>query len=176
MNCLEMREHLSDLLDEQLDAAQRGHAEAHLADCARCSALVRRSRAIVTALGELASPAPENLAARVLARVPRAVPESRPAQGVASGGWGDLRRVAGWGLVLLGVAWQAGGGDLAGRALGQAAPMIAEARVTMEKTRQGGIANELERTGAGVAGLARGFASARRMLSTPAEDGVNPGA
>lgn len=171
MNCAEFREMSSEHLDGALPPDAAARFEAHLGACSSCASLMARLREVVAALESFSEPAPARLAENVLARVPHPIAPARR----AGAGWSDLRRVAGWGLVLLGAAWQVGMGDLAARALGHAAPVIAEARETVERTRHTGLAQEIERTSAGVAGLARGFASARRVLNPPDSAGTHEG-
>jgi anti-sigma factor RsiW len=168
MNCQELSDSLTDLLDGALAPPEEAAASAHLAACAACAALHARMSSVVAMLAELAEvEAPEGLAERVLERVPRAAP--RIGGPPARRPW-ELRRVAGWGLILLGIGWQAGGGELAGRAMGGAAPVIAQAQQTVARARkEGGISGELERATTGLSGLARGLRNTQRVLNPPAE-------
>ena len=168
MTCDEIRIRVSDLIDGGASETDRAAAELHLRDCARCAALLRRARFVVEALADLAEPAPGHLADRVLARVPR--PARTASHARPASRWGDIRRVAGWGLVLLGLGWQLGGGALAAQAMTEAAPVIADARQAVARTRQAGVTAELRRAEAGVSGLARGVRSARLILNPP-DDG-----
>jgi anti-sigma factor RsiW len=178
MSCDCIRDRFSEVLDGRADAATHAEVASHVAACAPCSSLLRRMRgavALLAEMAELAEPAPGGLAERVLARVapPAMAPGAATRQRRAPGTRGqDLRRVAGWGLVLVGLGWQLGGGALAAQAMTEAAPVIASARETVARTRQAGIAAELERAGAGVSGIARGMRSARLILNSP--DGVRP--
>lgn len=170
MTCTDIRESFSDVLDGRADAATQAAVESHVAACAPCSSLLRRTRRAVALLAEMAEPAPDGLAERVLALVaaPSRAPDAAARARSASALWRqDLRRVAGWGLVLVGLGWQLGGGALAAQAMTEAAPVIASARETVARTRQAGVVAELERAGAGVSGIARGMRSARHILNSP---------
>jgi RNA polymerase sigma-70 factor (ECF subfamily) len=72
LRCWDARRHVSDYLDDTLDAATRAAVEAHVAGCPTCPALVAGLVSATDALGALRDPdtvmAPE-LAARIRARL-----------------------------------------------------------------------------------------------------------
>lgn len=159
MTCDEAAELLAERVDGELAPLAARELHAHLAGCAACASLRRRLEAVVAALHEMAAQtrAPGDLGDRVAASVllPRGPSIPMP--------WRDLRRVAGWGLVMMGLGWQLGGGALAARAVGQAAPVIAEARQAVARSRHEGIVDELERATHGVTRLAQDVRSAAAL-------------
>jgi predicted anti-sigma-YlaC factor YlaD len=160
VTCDECREGLSDVVDGVESADIAGHLRA----CAACSALFASMQEAVGILATWSAAPPEGLADRVLARIPQARPLPRA---VRLSRAADLRRVAGWALVLGGLAWQLGGGALAARAMSTAAPMIADARQGVERVRKGGITSELERASSGLSALTAGVRSTRDLLRDP---------
>lgn len=166
MNCNDFREIVSDLLDGDIAPDAQARAEAHLGACGACSALRTRLEGLVADLASLGDePAPDGLADRVLAHVPRVAPRTG---GLPARRPWELRRVAGWGLILIALGWQAGGGALAGQAMTSAAPVLADARQAVERARKQGLTGEIERAGAGVTELARSLRNAQRILNPSA--------
>jgi anti-sigma factor RsiW len=79
MNCWETRLRLDDYLDTRLDHASMRAVEAHLAECANCSAHLRVERLLRERLRELPAPPPsEYLGVRLLATVRARRPAGRP--------------------------------------------------------------------------------------------------
>jgi hypothetical protein len=71
---------LNEYLDEALEAEARARAASHLAGCAECAARLATLRALFTTLDALPEvPLDRDLSAAVVARLPRATPEWRPA-------------------------------------------------------------------------------------------------
>ncbi|MFZ5449644.1 MAG: zf-HC2 domain-containing protein [Thermodesulfobacteriota bacterium] len=69
MECQEMRELMSAWLDGELDKAMEAALSAHLNECEACRQEWQKLRALESALGRLAAPAPPGLTEKVLERV-----------------------------------------------------------------------------------------------------------
>ncbi len=69
--CDPVQEQLSTWLDGELDPEERRRLSAHLESCPSCRRELARLTALDAALGALKFPVPPDLAARVLARLPR---------------------------------------------------------------------------------------------------------
>ncbi len=77
ISCPEVLERLSAWLDGELAGPEHDLVAAHLDVCGGCRRELARLRALDAALGNMTAPAPSDLAAKVLARLPQA-PQSRP--------------------------------------------------------------------------------------------------
>ena len=165
MRCDEAAALLAERIDAALEAPVHGDLDRHVAACGACASLERRLAVVVDALHEMAAETdvPRDLGARIAAAVPLR-PRARPSMSRR-----DLRRVAGWALVMIGLGWQLGGGALAARAMGEAAPVLAEARQAVTRTRRGGILGEVERVGAGISRLAQDVRSAATFRQPPGD-------
>jgi anti-sigma factor RsiW len=71
MECQKVQGQMSAWLDHELDEAAAAELTAHLQSCAACRREWHQLTALDTALGALAAPAPEDLAAKVAARLRR---------------------------------------------------------------------------------------------------------
>lgn len=124
MNCHDVREHLSPLLEERLGPTMRASLGEHLLACRNCRALKDEMATLLQDLHGLsqAHELPEGLDERILARVPRTVRErrGRTAQGVT------LQRAAVWAFVFFGAWWQLVGTQLGELAGDEVAPAAAE--------------------------------------------------
>ena len=69
MECQEVRQQFSALLDDELDTATGALLAAHVAGCEACRREWRQLTALESALGQLAAPVPQGLAEKVLAQV-----------------------------------------------------------------------------------------------------------
>lgn len=132
MNCHELRERLSSLLENRLAASERARAGEHLLACPDCRRLRDDLRELLSDLHGLGEEAevPEGLTERVVAGVPAPRPRARrrTARRVA---W---QRAAAWALVFIGAWWQLVGTNLSELAADEVAPTaaawVAEARET----------------------------------------------
>src|SRR5205085_11613894 len=82
----------------------------------------------------------EGLAARLARAVPLPARPAAPAITVRSRTPRELLRVAGFLIVAFGLTWELGAGSVAARALGDMAPVVAEARQRATRTRPRGEA------------------------------------
>jgi len=74
MKCTEVQEHLSAWLDGEVPEELRPQMSEHLAACPVCQAELAVLERLDAALAELEAPAPRDLAAGVLRRLPRPTP------------------------------------------------------------------------------------------------------
>ena len=74
MKCTEVQEHLSAWLDGEVPEELRPQMSEHLAVCPVCQAELAVLERLDAALAELEAPAPRDLAAGVLRRLPRPTP------------------------------------------------------------------------------------------------------
>jgi len=74
MNCKYCEDHLSDYLEDALDADERAALEMHFQACSTCSELLEGVRDVIQWGREFpAAPAPEWLSTRIVANTPRVV-------------------------------------------------------------------------------------------------------
>ena len=146
MKCAAARSLFSEHLDSAPDSAPDstlGHTPgtdevaavtAHLRRCPSCRRLHAGVAALVMELPHLGveAPIPENLSARLLARV--RLPRRLPVHGHRQVQAMEWRRLAAWAIVFIGAAWQLGGGAVASRAMQRAAPLLADAREEIART------------------------------------------
>jgi anti-sigma factor RsiW len=137
MTCADVLELLGDHVDGHLGEEARARVESHVEQCGECAGVLERLTEAVDALALLdAVELPEGLVERLVARVPS--PASLRRRALLPSllpGPRELRRVAGYLIVAFGLAWQLGGGAVAARAMDRAAPVLAEARQTVVRTR-----------------------------------------
>jgi len=74
MKCSEVQEHLSAWLDGEVPEELRSPLSDHLSACPVCQAELAALKRLDAALAELEAPAPRDLAAGVLRRLPRRTP------------------------------------------------------------------------------------------------------
>ena len=137
MNCQELREHLSPLLEDRLGASERAAAGEHLLACRECRRLRDELRELLDDLHGLGESVqvPEGLAERLAERVP--APERRVHGRTArSVTW---QRAAAWALVFFGAWWQLVGthlGEIAEQQVGPTArAWVEEAKEATDRRR-----------------------------------------
>src|SRR5436190_734229 len=108
LTCDFVQDQLALSLDGPLNARTTAALRSHLATCGRCRAVERELVALADELPALSlrSSVPEDLASRILARVPAPAREVSPSsERLRRVHWVELRRVASWGAVFVALWW-----------------------------------------------------------------------
>jgi anti-sigma factor RsiW len=179
VNCPDLRERLSPLLEGRLGPSERAAAAEHLLACRPCRALRDELRELLDDLHRLGAvqSEPEGLADRVLARVPAPRPRRRGPSARALA-W---RRAAAWAVVFLGAWWQLVGTQLGDLAADEAAGVVAEAREATLRGRASllpvppdelpDVSSSVDRAGASLAAFGR---TLHRALFVPEPRDASP--
>ena len=131
MTCDAIRERLSERLDAELGASAQVQVEQHLAACGACRHVASTLASMLEDLALLADvEIPGALAERMAARVP---PPSAFRAGRGDGGH-ELRRVAGWAIVMITMSLMLVNRGFTGRLADGLAPVLAEARQQVLKS------------------------------------------
>lgn len=136
MNCSMVRDLLSERLDAPLSASDERAVTTHLAACADCAETDRRLASLVEDLALLSDvETPAGLSDRVIARV---APPRLQASGPPRLAPRELRRVAGWAVIMLTASLSLLGRDFAGQLADGLAPVIARAEQEATRSRLSG--------------------------------------